>query len=194
MSAWDQLQAEAERDYGEAWLPHKNADHPRTLVGRVIGYDQGPVSVYTGEKPWIATIEDRHGKAWCVWLNAAVLVSEFERKRPMPDEQVAIAYKGVAEKASQPGMAPPHLYRVIVKRDQGLPPSFAAGALEPGEEIRRDLEKTGGSDLPDDGAEGFAYGQQRSPGTVITDAEVVDDTDGKSEQQDGKKDDDEIPF
>ena len=34
-------------------------------AGRTVtGYNQGPVSEYTGEAPWICAVEDRDGKAW----------------------------------------------------------------------------------------------------------------------------------
>ena len=58
----------------------------------------------------------------------------------MPGEQIAIAYKGISERASKPGMAPPHLYRVVVKRDTRLPFTRAAGALPPVPDVPIDTE------------------------------------------------------
>ena len=109
---WDELERSAEQEYGEAWLPDLHDEQPRTLVGTVTGYSQGPVSEYTGEAPWICAIEDREGKNWSVWLNRTVLINEFERKRPMPDHRVAIRYRGVQAEPSRKGAAPAHLYTV----------------------------------------------------------------------------------
>jgi hypothetical protein len=118
---WEQLEQDAEREYGQAWLPDREPDHPRTLVGTVAGYDQGPVSTFTGEQPWICTVEDRDGKLWSIWLNRAVLVSEWERQRPMPGERIAVRYRGQQEEASRQGGAPAQMYRLTVDRSQQLP-------------------------------------------------------------------------
>ena len=76
---------ESERDIGEAWKPTQDPDAPRTLVGTVVGYQQVPfASEYGSDDPWVCTVRDRDGKDWAVWLWQTVLMSEFERWRPMP--------------------------------------------------------------------------------------------------------------
>jgi hypothetical protein len=190
---WDDLVELNERqEYGQAWLPDREDDHPGTLVGTVCGYDQGPMSEYTGERPWVCTIQDRHGKLWSVWLNRAVLVSEFEKHRPLPDERVVLRYRGRQQDTpSRAGAAPAHLYTVTVDRDQQLPAFLTRPQLEPGQDRRRDLEVTGGSDVPDDTA-GFAYGQPPAAkaDAEVTDAQIVED---KPDSK-GADDDDPIPF
>src|SRR5437868_8294870 len=99
--------------------PAKGKD--TTLVGTVRGYNQGPVSEWSNEAPWICTIEDRGEKLWSLWLNRAVLVSEFERARPMPCERIVVRYRGRSEKPSKTGATPAHLYTVTVDRDKALP-------------------------------------------------------------------------
>jgi hypothetical protein len=150
---WEDLEQGANRDYGEAWLPDRDDAQPRTLVGMIAGYDRGPVSTFTGEQPWICAVRDRDGKDWSVWLNRTVLVSEWERHRPMPGERIAVRYRGVQEEASRVGGAPAHLYRLTVDRDQELP-----GFLTRPQE----LEPADLSDIPSD--------------LPPTDADVVDAT------------------
>jgi hypothetical protein len=182
--SWDELVKLNERqEYGQAWLPDREPDHPRTLVGTVRGYDQGPTSEFTGVQPWICTVQDRAGKLWSIWLNRAVLVSEFEKQRPMPDERIVVRYRGQQETASRTGAQPAHLYALTVDREQQLPEFLTRPQLEPGEDRRRDLELTGESDVPDD-PDAFTYGQQRPKPVDIPDADVVED----------KGDDDELPF
>lgn len=183
---WDDLvDLNQRQEYGEAWLPDRESDHPRTLVGTVANYDQGPVSEFTGECPWICTVQDRDGKLWSIWLNRAVLVSEFGKQRPMPGERVVVRYRGQQAKASRQGAAPAHLYTVTVDRDQQLPAFLTAPALEQGAERVRDLERIGGSDVPSDG---FEYGEQRPVGSVeLPDTDVVED-------KPKDEDDDPIPF
>jgi hypothetical protein len=170
---WGELEQEAERDYGEAWLPDRDDDHPRTLVGTVIGYNQGPESAFTGENPWICAVTDRDGKPWSVWLNRAVLVSEFERHRPMPGERVAIRYRGVQDEPSRQGGAPAHLYRVTVDRDQQLPEFLIRPRLE------------GGQDTPDVPIDtGDVPTVPPSSDADVPDADVIEEG----------GDDDSIPF
>lgn len=186
--SWDELvDLNKRQEYGKAWLPDRDEDAPKTLVGTVCGYDQGPTSEYTGQPQWICTIEDRSGVLWAIWLNRTVLFNEFERQQPKPDERIVVRYRGTQETASK-GNSPAHLYSVTVDRpEQALPGFLTKPALGPGER-RRDLTvDPNASDVPGDGSE-FAYGQQRETATV-TDAEVVEDDKGK-----GKSDDDEIPF
>jgi hypothetical protein len=185
--SWEQLEAEAEREYGEAWLPDKEDSHPRTLVGTIVSYDQGPESAYTGERPWIANVEDRDGKQWCIWLNRAVLIGEFDRQKPMPGERIAIRYRGQAEKASQPGMAPAQLYKLTVDRDRVLPESFSGGELEAGAPVRRDVQPIPGkpSDIPSDDARSQV---DREFDAQVADADVVEEGDEKGEG------DDPLPF
>jgi hypothetical protein len=139
---WDELEQAAEREYGEAWLPDLHDEQPRTLVGAVTGYNQGPVSEYTGEQPWICAVEDRDGKAWSVWLNRTVLVNEFERKRPMPGDRVAIRYRGVQDEPSRKGAQPAHLYTLTTGAEQRLPEFITrpVGELPPPDEVPIDTE------------------------------------------------------
>ena len=119
------------------------------------------MSDFTGESPWICTIEDRAGKVWSVWLNRAVLVGEFERHRPMPGERVALRYRGKQEEASRAGAQPAHLYALTVQREQALPEFLTKKELAPGEQ-QRDTP-----DVPIDNAE--------LPPAPVPDAEVVSD-------------------
>jgi hypothetical protein len=145
--SWEELEQEAERDYGEAWLPDIHDDHPRTLVGTVTGYSQGPESVYTGEQPWICAVEDRAGKPWSVWLNRTVLVSEWERQRPLPGERIAVRYRGVQDEPSVKGGQPAHLYKLTVDRGPQLPEFVTRPRLEAGQDPGPDVPIDSG-DLP----------------------------------------------
>ena len=75
----------------------------------MVGYQQVAfASELRQDDPWVCTIKDRDGKAWAVWLLQTVLVSEFERWRPMPGERVVIRYKGMSEQgAGGPQPVPP---------------------------------------------------------------------------------------
>jgi hypothetical protein len=108
----------------------------------VTGYDTGPISTFTGERPWICAVHDRNGTDWSIWLNRAALVSEWEQLRPLPRERTAVRYRGQQDEPSRQGGAAPHLYRLTVDRDQELP-GFVTGP--PPAQL-----ETGGSDIPSD--------------------------------------------
>ena len=160
---WDTLvERNKNEEYGAGWFPDNPAnDCPKTLVGTVRTYNQGPLSEFTGECPWICTVEDRDEKLWSVWLNKTVLISEFERHRPMPGERIVIRYRGRAEKASRTGAQPAHLYTVTVDREQALP-AFLTDSSE-----RPALNEP---DVPIDNAELPAP-------PPVADAEVIEDDD-----------------
>lgn len=50
-----------------------------------------------------------------------MLINEFERKRPMPGDRVAVRYRGVQAEPSRKGAAPAHLYTVTTGAEQALP-------------------------------------------------------------------------
>jgi len=137
---WDQLIEDNENaDYGEAWIPDQR-EQPATLVGTVRSYNIGPESQWSGERPWICNIEDRHGQTWSVWLNRDVLVREFEAQRPLPGERIVIRYRGRSEKASRAGASPAHLYTVTIDREQQLPGFLVRPAIPAESDIPVDRE------------------------------------------------------
>jgi hypothetical protein len=155
---WDGLVDRNARDeYGETWRPSTHHDHPATLVGVVVGYNLGPDFGYG--RNWVATIADREGKLWSVWLSHAVLQGEFERTKPMPEERIVIRYKGRSEAPTDRGRAPAHLYRVTVDREPELPEFLTA---PPAGELEAPR-----SDIPSDMG---AFEQ-----TAYTDADVVEE-------------------
>jgi hypothetical protein len=173
---WEELIEDNENaDYGEAWIPDQR-DQPATLVGTVRSYNLGPESQWSGERPWICNIEDRHGQTWSVWLNRDILVREFSDQRPEPGERIVVRYRGRSGKASRTGASPAHLYTVTVDRERRLPGFLTAPALEAG-------EQPVGSDVPVDREfdEGFAEAARRGQ-VDVPDADVVEE------------DDDDLPF
>lgn len=182
--SWDELvDLNKHQDWGTAWLPDRDADTPKTLVGVIAGYDQGPVSEYTGRPQTICTVEDRDGFLWAIWINRTVLIREFERQQPLPGERIVLRYRGTQDEPSRQGAAPAHLYTLTVDRDQALPSFLSRPALGQGER-RKDLEvDPSKSEVPSDGSE-FTYGQQRATTVDVPDADVVEE----------KPDDDDIPF
>jgi hypothetical protein len=175
---WDDLIEQNERqEYGEAWLPDKHPEQPRTLIGTVAGHNQGPESEWSGDRPWICTVVDRDGKNWSVWLNRAVLVSEFGARKPMPDERIVLRYRGQADKPSKPSMAPAQLYTLTVDRERQLPEFLARPRLEGGGQV--------GSDIPTDDRPLV----DREFDARIADADVVED---KEHEKEGEADD--LPF
>jgi hypothetical protein len=169
---WDQLLEESEREIGEAWKPTQDPDCPSTLLGTVVGYQQVDLNTgYGTDAPWVCTIRDRDDKDWAVWLFQAVLVSEFERWRPLPGERVVIRYRGKSDR-ERPGLSPYHRFTLTVDRGQpGLPGFLAESAqLEPGEaEVPADTE---GLERP-------------------VDADVVEE---EAEEEKEGGDDDDVPF
>lgn len=136
---WEELIEDNENaDFGEAWIPDQR-DQPTTLVGTVRSYNLGPESQWSGERPWICNVEDRHGQTWSVWLNRDVLVREFSDQRPMPGERIVLRYRGRAEK-SKTGASPAHLYTLTVDREHQLPGFLAPAGQQPTSDIPVDQE------------------------------------------------------
>jgi hypothetical protein len=112
MSEWDEtrerLHEQADREYGQAWIPRAAGDE---LLGRVT--EVRPV-VHTAYGPApVVEIEDPVHAAWSVWLVHTVLRREFERQQPKVGERILIRYLGAVRPE---GGAPYESYRLIVDR------------------------------------------------------------------------------
>jgi hypothetical protein len=78
-----------------------------------------------GEEPYpILTVLDDDGTEWAFHGFHTMARLEIERKKPSVGDRVAIAYHGLGQ--AQPGMQPPHRYRVVVDRQ----PVNTEGQLE----------------------------------------------------------------
>ena len=99
-----------------SWRPDKpELEHPRVLVGVLVGQESsGPVG-YDGRSTTIAVIRTPEQGDWAVWLWTSVLREEFETLSPQPGELVAIRYEGRVE--ARDGRPAYEKHSVIVDRD-----------------------------------------------------------------------------
>lgn len=180
--SWDDLAKDNDGEYGESWVPNKDSTQPRTLLFTVLQYSAGPATRFE-DKPWICNVQDHAGKAWSIWLLSDRLKDEFAEQRPMPGERAALRYVGLVEKKSAPGEYY-HQYVLTVDRERDLPEFLTRPQLEDGDqpERRRDIERTGESDIPVD-KDAFTYGQPP------VDADVIED-----DQDDEDDGDESVPF
>ncbi len=78
-----------------SWLPWKQPEQPRELVGVAVRREVGPDRGY-GETPcWVLRALD--GTEWRVWLDKQALATQFRRQQVDVGDLVAIAYEGWEE-------------------------------------------------------------------------------------------------
>ena len=98
-------------------------------------------------------------------MNRTVLFNEFERKRPMPGDRVAIRYRGVQAEPSRKGAAPAHLYTVTTGAEQELPGFLTrpAGQLPPPDDEDLPVDTEGLPEPPPLDAEVVAEAEEPLP-------------------------------
>jgi hypothetical protein len=179
------VEANAQDEFGEAWVPKKDETQPRTLVGWVRGYNLAKPDMNKWPKgpPWVCNVQDRDGKAWSVFLLGKVLFEEFARTEPGIGDEIVVRYCGTAAKASQPGWSPAEIFRVTTRKSLEAPKLFARP------ELAAAATTDDAADVPIDAA-----GLPPAPAADVDvpDADVVEDRSGDA----GGDDDDlpEIPF
>jgi hypothetical protein len=175
--SWDELVELNERqEYGQAWLPDREPDHPRTLVGTVRAYDQGPTSEYTGQQPWICTVEACDGKLWSIWRTGRCWFRSSRSSARCRTSGSSSATAGSRRRRAARAPRRRTLYSITVDREQQLPAFLARPQLEPPADP--------GPEPAPVMADGFAYGEQRPEPIDVPDADVLDE----------KGDDDDVPY
>jgi hypothetical protein len=85
-----------ERQYPAAWLPHKNQEQPRQIVGKVLRINPrvGPSPVYGTYSAAIEVLTTEHDE-WTVWANeGGALYSQLVRQRIQPGDVIGVRYRG----------------------------------------------------------------------------------------------------
>jgi hypothetical protein len=91
-----------------------------------------------GNEPYpVLTILDNGGKEWAFHAFHTWARLEVDRKKPQVGERIAVAYHGLGE--AQPGMQPPHRYRLVVDRPRPEQREFVP-ADEAGSEEKQDYD------------------------------------------------------
>jgi len=109
---YDELAAQAERDYPESWIP---SQHGPTIVGEFVRLESGHTAFGDSK---IVILKGRDDVERSIWLLHSVLRNEFARQRPKAGELVAVRHLGRKQGA---GGNDYEAYRVVVKRDASEP-------------------------------------------------------------------------
>jgi hypothetical protein len=129
-----------------SWLPHKEDDCPRRIVGVVVRTFT-VMSDYDGlDKPGVVLYDGEAGMCWRIAGFHSVLGRELEEQAPRVGDVVGIRYDG----KRQSGRGDYESYRLVVQRS-----TTAAAAIDwPAVEARREAEQ-GYTIPPDDDPERF---------------------------------------
>jgi hypothetical protein len=106
----------------DQWTGYPPAWRPTTgdiLVGIVEGYDVG-FTPYGSVRTCMIVEEGTHRK-YSIWLSSTVLLSLFERFKPLPGERLGLRYLGVDAQKRY------HKFRLLVDRPQALDFSALGG-------------------------------------------------------------------
>jgi hypothetical protein len=123
-----------------SWLPHKDDEQPRRVVGVVVKTFTAPSDYGDGDKPGVVLydIDAGEGVCWRITGYHSVLDKELREQRPRVGDTVGVRYDG---KRQGGGRGDYESYRVVVQRSTTVAPEINWSTVE----AQRDADVDRGS-------------------------------------------------
>lgn len=116
---------------GESWLPHRNDEQPRQIIGEILA--RGTWEGGYGPCATLKVLDAQTGVVWRVYMSGSVLEGEVDDQDPRPGDLIALTYGGLVQNKAKASEY--HSWTVAVDKGtrRATEPEIPIEASEPAE-------------------------------------------------------------